>query len=222
MPIKSDLQQLQHSPIIELYDFDLTTIGVQAVHYFCNEQQTDGSNVRWKGRTYIAIPIESSGWQASNEGVLPRPTIKISNVFGIGSTLSRQYQDLYGTKVIRRRTLLKYLDGQPTADPNQEFPLDIFYIERKSLENKLIVEWELAANFRPDVKVPLRDILTRCPWKYRGAECGYNSQNGYFTDLDVRTTDPTKDVCGKRLKSCEIRFGANAPLPWGGFIVDIT
>jgi lambda family phage minor tail protein L len=34
---------------------------------------------------------------------------------------------------------------------------------------------------------------------------------------DAATSDSTKDVCGKRLTSCKLRFGQNNPLPYGGF-----
>lgn len=47
--------------------------------------------------------------------------------------------------------------------------------------------------------------------------CTYNGSK-YFTQSDVITTDIANDVCGKRLTSCQLRFGnQNVILPFGGF-----
>jgi len=47
--------------------------------------------------------------------------------------------------------------------------------------------------------------------------CTYNGSK-YFTQDDVITTDVDSDVCGKRLTSCQLRFGTqNVILPFGGF-----
>jgi lambda family phage minor tail protein L len=47
--------------------------------------------------------------------------------------------------------------------------------------------------------------------------CTYNGSK-YFTQNDVITTDVANDLCGKRLTSCQLRFGnQNVILPFGGF-----
>jgi lambda family phage minor tail protein L len=119
--------------------------------------------------------------------------------------------------------LLKYLDaanfpaGNPTADPDAEFPLDIFYVDRKGAESNEIVEFELAPAFDlTNVMIPKRQIIQNmCVWKYRGAECGYTG-TAYFDTNDSPTTEGL-DRCGKRLSSCKLRFGEFAELPFGGF-----
>ena len=57
-----------------------------------------------------------------------------------------------GAKVTRIRTLAKFIDadnfadGQnATADPTAEFPREIYSVDRKSSENREVVEFELAA-----------------------------------------------------------------------------
>jgi len=135
------------------------------------------------------------------------------------------YDDLLGAKVTRKRTMQKYLDAvnfdagvNPNADPTAEFPDDIYYIERKTGESKTVVEFELSASFDVQgVRLPRRQIIQNiCPWKYRGAECGYTGTN-YFNTSDVAVGTLAQDVCGKRVSSCEIRFGTSAELPYGGF-----
>ena len=83
--------------------------------------------------------------------------------------------DLGGAKVVRIRTLKKYLDGEAGADPHAKFPDEIWYVDRKSNENRCVVEFELASKFDlVGVVLPRRQIIANvCQWKYRGAECGY-------------------------------------------------
>jgi lambda family phage minor tail protein L len=144
------------------------------------------------------------------------------------TALCLQYQDLVGGKLIRHRTLGKYLDavnfpnGNANADPDQEIPNDQWFLERKSSETSTSVTWELssALNFN-GVQLPGRQIVANgCTWLsrggYKGPYCGY-SGSAYFDINDNAVSDPAKDVCGGRLSSCKARFGANNPLPYGSF-----
>jgi len=65
----------------------------------------------------------------------------------------------------------------PTADPAAEFPVDIFYIDRKASETKDAVEFELSSSFDvAGVQLPRRQIIQNvCTWRYRGAECGWTT-----------------------------------------------
>jgi lambda family phage minor tail protein L len=51
---------------------------------------------------------------------------------------------------------------------------------------------------------------------YRSAECSYTGTN-YFNANDEVVTTSGQDVCGKRLSSCQVRFGQTAALPFGSF-----
>lgn len=106
--------------------------------------------------------------------------------------------------------------GSATPDPNQYFPDDIWFVEQKLNENKYVVEWELTSVFDlQGVMLPARQIIQdSCPWKYRGAECGYTG-TAYF-DLNDQVTTLSNDFCAKHLSSCKLRF-PNQPLPFGGF-----
>jgi lambda family phage minor tail protein L len=166
-----------------------------------------------------------SGFEFSAGGQLPRPQMVVSNVTGAITALVLAYNDLLGAKVTRKRTMTKYLDAvnfiggvNPNADPDAEFNDDIFFIERKTTENNQAVSFELSASFDVQgVKLPRRQIIQNiCPWKYRGAECGYTGTN-YFDSNDNSVASSSLDVCGKRLSSCELRFGTNLELPFGGF-----
>ena len=156
---------------------------------------------------------------------MPRPRLRVANVTGAITALVLTYQDLVGAKITRKRTLAKYLDAvnfsggsNPTADPLAEFADDIYYVDRKSRETRDVVEFELAASFDLEgVTLPRRQIVQNvCPWRYRGSECGYTGSN-YFNANDQSVVSSIQDICGKRLASCQVRFGQNAELPFGGF-----
>jgi lambda family phage minor tail protein L len=123
-------------------------------------------------RPYLALPIESEGWEirGSGTGSLPRPTIRLGNINQFFNAYLADWDDLVGAKVIRRRTLQKYL----TTNPPVEFNRDIFYIERKSSETVGVVEFELVSAFDVEgISLPRRSILAaRCPWKYKDTTQG--------------------------------------------------
>ena len=107
------------------------------------------------------MPIEAEGF-AFQKGQLPRPTLRVSNALGTITAILLNVNsvtagnDLTGATVTRIRTLARYLDSinfpgntNPlgTPDPTAEFPQEIYKIDRKSAENREIVEFELAAVF---------------------------------------------------------------------------
>ena len=105
-----------------------------------------------------------------------------------------------------------------TPDPTAEFPREIYFVDRKSAENRSVVEFELASAFdMAGVRAPKRQCITRCQWVYRSVECGYIGTS-YFDASDVAVGNASQDVCGKRVDSCKARFGQNAELPYGGYV----
>lgn len=222
--ITSEIQRLEPSAIVELFEMDATNFGGEVLRFHAG---TNGlrQNLVWQGSAYTAFPIESSGFDVSGNGQLPRPKLRVANVTGAITFLTLEYDDLLGAKITRRRTLAKYLDAvnfpggtNPSADPDAEFASDIFFVDRKVSETRDVVEFELAAAFDvAGVQLPRRQIIQNvCTWRYRGGECGYTGTN-YFDANDAPVGSAGLDVCGKRLASCEARFGANNPLPFGSF-----
>ena len=131
--------------------------------------------------TYTAFPVESDGWEVRGTGSLPRPTIRFANINQYWNAYLTDYDDLVGAKVIRRRTLEKYLSSNPPI----EFNRDVYYIERKVTENKTRVEFELSSAFDVQgIKLPRRTVVAaRCPWKYKDP-----SQGGCDWPVDNRFT----------------------------------
>lgn len=224
MSIAEDIQNLSPGAIIELFEVDVTPLGdsIYYLHAGTNELKGD---VVWQTNTYSAFPVIASGFNQTTEGALPRPKLQIANITGLMTSLTKDFDDLIGVKVTRRRTFVKYLDAvnftggtNPDADPNVYFPDDIYFIDRKSADNRVVVEFELASSLDLNgVKLPRRQIIqNHCPWAYKGSECGY--AGGAVADIyDNPTSDPDEDACGKRLNSCKLRFGIYSELPYGGY-----
>ncbi|RYD28928.1 MAG: phage minor tail protein L [Lysobacteraceae bacterium] len=223
MSLRSELQNLAPSAIIELFVLDATALGASLLYFHAGTNELQ-QNVVWQGVPYIRYPVEATGFDIKGDGSLPRPHLKVSNALSAISALLLVYGDLLGARVIRKRTLAKFLDsqnfknGNPSADPAAAFPDDIFVIDRKVSENRQAVEFELTTSFDlVGVQIPRRQVVANvCVWKYRGAECSYTGTK-YFDATDQPVADRAQDVCGKRLNSCRCRFGQTAELPYGGF-----
>jgi lambda family phage minor tail protein L len=217
----SDLQSIAPSAIIELFQLELNAAqhGVNETYYFHAGTDATGSNgdIVWDGQAYLAFPIEATEFEYTGTGSLPRPKLRVSNIYGtITGIILTLPNGLEGAKVTRIRTLARYIDGvnfpggtNPlgTPDPTAEFPREIYYIDRKASENRDLIEFELAAAFDlVGVRAPKRQCVANvCQWTYRGPECGY-AGNAFFNFNDVPVAAIGQDVCGKRLRSCELRF----------------
>ncbi|EKI4506453.1 phage minor tail protein L, partial [Escherichia coli] len=182
--------------------------------------------VVWQGVTYEPWPIKASGFDKTGQGTLPRPKIQVSNFAGTVSAEVQANDDLVGCRIIRKMTLARFLDavnfkdGNPTADPNQHFPDEMWFIEQKTLETHQVVEFELSSVFDlMGVQLPYRQIIKNtCPWKYRGPECGYTGP--YFDKNNQQTSMSGADYCTKRYDACNARrnYFADGVIHFGGFI----
>lgn len=159
-----EISKINPSAIIELFELELVAAihGSNTIYRFHNGSSLNANGqITWKGNAYFRFPIEADGF-AYQRGQLPRPTLTISNLSStpnISAILLTVNQttagsDLTGAKVTRIRTLVKFIDAinfanntNATADPNAEFPREVYFIDRKSNENREIVSWELSAVF---------------------------------------------------------------------------
>ena len=226
--VTSALQEIAPGALIELFQLELnvTQHGVAETYYFHAGTNDNGyGDVVWDGQPYMALPIEVEGFEYSGQGTLPRTKMRISNLMGtITALILTLPEGLEGAKFTRIRTLGRFLDavnfpaGNANADPLAEFPREVYFVDRKSAENRDVVEFELASAFdMAGVRAPKRQCITRCQLVYRSAECSYTGTN-YFNASDVAVGNASEDVCGKRIDSCKARFGQTAELPHGGFV----
>lgn len=235
--VRAELAKLNPSSIIELFEVKTSArlhgaCEVYRFHSGVNAKAVSG-HVVWAGNTYYAWPVEADGFEYTGKGALPRPTVRIANVDGsISAVLIEINQftkgsDLTGAEVKRIRTLARFLDAvnfegdvNPfgTPDSGASLPDEIYFIDRKSAETKTVVEFELVSCFDlAGVRVPKRQTINNiCQWIYRSGDCGYTGSN-FFDENDNSVPSESQDVCGKRLKSCQARFGANNELPFGSY-----
>ena len=156
----SNLQSINPSAIIELFTLQLSTAlhGANTIYRFHSGSNLNANGqIVWNGNAYLRFPIQATGF-AFQKGQLPRPKITISNATGLISAIllsvneTTTGNDLTGATVTRIRTLAKFIDAvnfadetNATADPNAEFPQEIYVVDRKSTETREVVEFELAA-----------------------------------------------------------------------------
>jgi len=192
MTLQSDVQKGWHDAIVEMFDLDLSLITGDSndKFYFTNQLKPDDSKIQWKGNTYEPLPILATGYEKNTTGQIAQPSLTVANVLGTFASIIDPLDDLVGAKVTRRRTLGKYLDGEPGADSTQEFPIDIYYIERKTSENALSITWQLASIFDLEgLKLPRRVITQNyCQWRYRSSECGYTGAPVYDVNDNLIST----------------------------------
>ena len=230
----SELQGINPSAIIELFVLELNVAqhGVSSTYRFhAGVNELNNGDIVWDGDTYSRLPIEADGFEYSGSGQIPRPKLRVANLLGTITTLLASLPNgLSGAKVTRLRTMARYLDAANftggtnpygTPDPTALLPTEIYFVDQKTAETRDVIEFELAAVFDlQGVRAPKRQTIRNvCQWKYRNynsdtssfeydqVDCPYTG-NIYFKADDTITTDPALDQCGKRLSSCQKRFGA--------------
>ena len=162
--IVSNLQSTNPSAIIELFTLQLDNDlhGDTTIYRFhAGSSLKDNGEIVWAGNSYQRFPIKAEGF-AFRQGQLPRPTLTVSNALGtitailLSVNTTTAGNDLTGATVTRIRTLARFLDAvnfpgdinpYGTPDSTAEFPQEIYKIDRKSAENREVVQFELASVF---------------------------------------------------------------------------
>ena len=136
----------------------------------------------FNGNSYQRVAVKVEGFEDTSKGTIPRPTLTFSNLGGITKdttvmTMSdflnvvntvTPGNDLLNAKVTRLLPLASALDnanfvgdnpfGTPSTDKLQD---RIYYIDRKAVENRQIVQFELVSVLDlQNKKIPAR-IVTR-------------------------------------------------------------
>lgn len=216
VPVEA-LQEVAPGAIIELFELQLNTAqhgATDLYRFHAGVNLKDNGDVVWNGNSYLRFPVEVDGFEYSGNGQLPRPKIRISNIFSTISALLLTLPDgLEGAKVTRIRTLARYIDAvnfpdnvnpYGTPDPTAEFPREIYYVDRKTVENRDVIEFELAAAFDlAGVSAPKRQCIANiCQWVYKSTECSYVG---------------ALPTCAKTLTDCKAHFSDTTELPFGSF-----
>jgi lambda family phage minor tail protein L len=177
--------------------------------------------INWQNNSYYPFPIKAEGFEYNSSTTLPTPKISISNFSPDNSNNSfynyirmqiQSLDDIIGAKFTRIRTFLKYLNSSNfqegyniyatnTGIYEIELPKDIYYIDRKTIENASIVEYQLNTILDlENLTFPGRTIYSKkCPFQYRGEGCCYE-YNSRLTSLHsgiyADTVNPNFNVKG--------------------------
>jgi len=185
---------------------------------FHNDIKALNSFIVWRGKTYYPAPITAEGFESNSKGTLPQPTLTIASQSETGvdqlallKHQIREFGDIIGSKVTRRRTFAKYLDrinfayaatlsekAQPLPqgyepDPYAQLPKDGYFIERKQSENKNSITYQLSSILDTEgTKLPKRVIISdKCVWQYRGIGCWYqHAENDEYEEQENGTRVP--------------------------------
>jgi len=176
----NELQKPDPSSIIHLFELEL----IEGTHYATGNPDNITTTYCWhsgmtaagagsivfNSKTYNPMPIEAEGFDqksGSNDSIA-RPVLRVSNLLSTVSTILIEVNkitagnDLLNARVTRIETLAMFLDGETTANTNATSRNQVFVIDRKSTENREIVEFELSAIIdQPNVKIPKRQVLPR-------------------------------------------------------------
>ncbi|EFS9643672.1 phage minor tail protein L [Salmonella enterica] len=149
---------------VVLWEFDLTLIGGER-YFFCNEANEKGEPVTWQNRQYQPYPVKGSGFEMKGKGASSRPSIEVSNLFGLVTGIAEDLNSLVGSRVYRRQVYSKFLDavnftdGNPNADPEQE-TLMFYIVEQLSALNGKGAKFTLASPAEAEgAVIPARTML---------------------------------------------------------------
>lgn len=142
--------------------------------------------------------------------------VEVEKSFRMLKLFLRDFDDLSGAKVTRIRTFVKHLDlstwcvennslevphdknypkpSNHDPDPNATISIEVFYIDRKSVEDQSNLRFELSNLFDlQEVKIPNRMVMEKiCSWQYRGEGCCYEYKSRKIDEEHgAKTTLPT-------------------------------
>lgn len=214
------------SPLIELFEIDLTNVGLGIVGATSSYNE-NGQPIYFNGRQYFPMPIQIEEIDYKGDGSLPAPTLTLSTINKVTATMIIQNDDLVGCNVTRIKTFSKFLDDGEEPNPSARFQNEVYKINRRKSINQYVAKFELTNVMNMENKYLPRNqvIKTYCPYIYRRYaggvfvydkhySCPYTG-TAYF-DENNNPCNENKDKCSKQLEGCEARFG-NAVLPFQGF-----
>ncbi len=226
---------------------NLIPINADKIFRFHNNPKIIDSSIWYNDVEYIGAPIKIDGFESSSKGTLPSPKMSITakeesiHSFHLLKQYIRALDSMIGAKVTRTRTFAKYLDSKNfystgttplnpdviipkglDPDPNAHFPLEIYYIERKSSENKLFIEFELSSALAlEEVKLPARIVTSNaCTWTYRGEGCcyEYKSIGSSAVHGDASLPNHAPPLANEKNELIEEQISEYDPADWRGTV----
>ncbi|ULX37729.1 phage minor tail protein L [Mannheimia haemolytica] len=108
----SELIKLEQDALIELWEIDLTHIYSSSnpnqrgeIFRFHNGVSQTQQNIWWQGNEYQAYPIAADGFEISGQGPSNRPTLTVSNLYGVVTVLVEDFGQPVEAKVSSEETV---------------------------------------------------------------------------------------------------------------------
>jgi len=140
----------------------------------------------FRGNPYQRVAVGTQGFEKKGAGTIARPTLTFSNLGGIVQNLSTglvitmsdflnsvnlvtPHNDLIGAKFTRKMPLASALDNlnftsgsNPFGTPsNDRLRDEVFVIDRKAVENRTVVQFELTAAHDLENRLIPQRVVTR-------------------------------------------------------------
>ena len=174
----SELQKLNPSSRIELFTIQLDSglHGSNQIFRFHAGVNELNNDIVWQNDSYSKFHVKAEGFEYTGTGQIPRPTFTVSNVLSTITALMIQVNavtpgnDLNGSTFTRIITLAKFLDNEnflsgtnPYGTPgSDEFPREIYFIDRKITENRELVSFELVSEMDLiNLRLPRRQVTRK-------------------------------------------------------------
>tara|TARA_R100000773_G_C4190909_1_gene96855 strand:+ start:226 stop:846 length:621 start_codon:yes stop_codon:yes gene_type:complete len=191
----SELNKINPSSIIELYELELTigkhiaTGNPQSLptiyRFHSGANMNNFGEVQYRSNSYQRVAVKAEGFEKKSTGVISRPTLTFSNLGGIVRDFSTNQvitmsdflqavntvtpnNDLIGAKFTRKMPLASALDntnfvgnnpfGSPSTDRMKD---EIYVIDRKAVENRSTIQFELVAAHDLENKIIPQRVVTR-------------------------------------------------------------
>ena len=110
--ISEEIQKLEPSAVIELFELKLTTAvnGIDSTFYYHAGTNGISSNIVFNNQTYSAVPAEVNGFDKTTKGTLPRPSFTVANANNAITNILLLY-NLLNAEVKRIKTCKKFIDA---------------------------------------------------------------------------------------------------------------
>jgi lambda family phage minor tail protein L len=141
--------------IIELYKFDLTSVGAGTLYYTNETKQ-----IVFMSQVWTPLPIEMTNIEKNSSGAPTRPTLRVSNLFKTLQASTIAYQDLVNCRVIRYKTFAKFIQGGSSPNDSATISIENFIINQLTELSPDEITWELCTSTDiEDDKIPARQML---------------------------------------------------------------
>ncbi len=202
MTLISENQLLDSEIFIDLIQVKTSEFDIKICNY---------GTVSFGGISYQGFPCQLSSFSRSGESVEARASLTISDISGLVGNIIDNYS-VIKAEVVVKQTLPMFLDGQPTADASQFFPLNL-EVSQYTGEYQNQFVFTLSPYSLERKKLPARTYSRRCQYILGDDDC--QAPNNRSFDISGNITTFANRACRKDLDACK-QYHDNT-LRFGGF-----